>query len=138
MVMELVIIMIGSAVMFMVIENFEPHDNYPYDFTVSIYIIFVTILTVGYGDFMPATMYGRIFINLIIIYVIGYIVPNHSSEIIRLRGLKSQYARDSYRYNSEVPFIVITGTVIYQALFIFCEELFHEDHGTQDRHAVIL
>lgn len=90
MVMELLIIMIGSAVIFMVIENFAVgHSNYPYDFTVSIYIIFVTILTVGYGDFMPETMYGRIFINFVIVYVIGLLVPNHSTEIIRLMGLKS-------------------------------------------------
>ena len=76
--------------MFMVIENFAiNHGNYPYDFTVSIYIIFVTILTVGYGDFMPETMYGRIFINFVIVYVIGLLVPNHSTEIIRLMGLKS-------------------------------------------------
>jgi hypothetical protein len=112
MIMELIIIMIGSAVMFMVIENFQEHGSYPYDFTVSIYIIFVTILTVGYGDFMPATTCGRIFVIFIIIYVIGYIVPNHSSEIIRLMGLKSQYARANYKPNSEIPFIVITGNVV--------------------------
>ena len=44
----------------------------------------------------------------------------------------------TYKENLEVPHILISGYVIAQALRKFCEELFHEDHGVQDRHAVIL
>ena len=53
-------------------------------------------------------------------------------------GLKSVYARTPYISNHEIPHLIITGNVVIQALDNFCRELFHIDHGTQDRHAVIL
>ena len=39
---------------------------------------------------------------------------------------------------SEIPHIVITGVVTLEALKNFTKELFHEDHGNDDKVAVIL
>lgn len=39
---------------------------------------------------------------------------------------------------SEVPHIVITGIVTLEALKNFTKELFHEDHGSEDKIGVIL
>ena len=87
---------------------------------------------------MPESPLGRIFDTVMIIYTILYMLPNETANIVRLLGLKSSYQREKYTPNTEIPFIVITGQVMIQALVNFCEELFHEDHGLQDRHAVIL
>mmetsp|Transcript_14927 Transcript_14927/g.10436 ORF Transcript_14927/g.10436 Transcript_14927/m.10436 type:complete len:122 (+) Transcript_14927:475-840(+) len=55
----LLILMYISAGVYMVIENFEPENlSKPYTFDLCIYFIFVTISTVGYGDYYPLTDYG--------------------------------------------------------------------------------
>lgn len=116
--------------MFMVIENFNPtNGNYPYHFRITFYYIFVTLSTVGYGDFYPITAAGRLFVVFIIVYVIVYLIPTHTAELLRLMGLKSFYARTFYKSNNEIEHIVITGEVVIQALKNFSEELFHPDHG---------
>jgi len=43
-----------------------------------------------------------------------------------------------YKYNTEVPHIVISGNVEVASLKFFSKELFHPDHGNQDKHAIIL
>lgn len=53
-------------------------------------------------------------------------------------GLQSVYARTMYKPNSDIPHIVICGHVDVSALRFFCNELFHEDHGNQDKNAIIL
>jgi hypothetical protein len=57
---------------------------------------------------------------------------------MRLMSLKSYHARRIYTKNLEIEHLVITGDVVIQALQIFCAELFHEDHGVEERHAIIL
>ena len=123
----------------MVIENFDPtNSNYPYKFQLCIYYIFMTLTTVGYGDLSPQKGEGQIFIMMVILYTMIYLLPTRSQELLRLIGLKSFYARREYEFNNEIPHLVITGDIVIQALKIFCLELFHEDHGNQDRHAIIM
>lgn len=73
-----------------------------------------------------------------IIFIIVYKLPMHFAELSRLFSLKSPHARKAYQPNNEVPHVVVTGQVVLSALKNFCEELFHPDHGTQEKHAVIL
>ena len=139
MIVELFQILLFSAVLFMVIENFDPtNPNYPYDFGTSFYYIVTTMTTVGYGDIYPIHWQGRIFILFVIVYTIVFLIPIHTSELLRLMGLKSFYARREYKAKDDLPHLVITGQVVIQALKNFSTELFHTDHGNQDRHAIIL
>ena len=95
-------------------------------------------MTVGYGDYYPRSRLGQMFDIFIILYIIVYKLAFSLDELIRLMGLKSFYARTSYKSNNDIPHVVITGQVVTQALNNFSRELFHIDHGSSDRHAVIL
>ena len=53
-------------------------------------------------------------------------------------SLKSFFARKIYKQNIEIPHIIITGYVVCKALKTFSQELFHVDHGSSDRHAVVI
>ena len=52
--------------------------------------------------------------------------------------MQSVYARNFYKANSEVPHIIVCGNVGVAALKNFCHELFHPDHGSSDKNAIVL
>ena len=52
------------------------------------------------------------FIVMVIIYTIAFLIPSHTSELFRLMGLKSYYARREYISNPEIPHLLITGNVV--------------------------
>lgn len=124
-----------STGVIMTIENFDSEQTYNY--FVYFYFIVVTLSTVGYGDIYPTTDVGQMFITGIIIFII-IMIPKQTNELLRLLAIQSPYSRATYKKDPEIPHIVLTGEVTLQALMNFCEELFHQDHGTQDKHAIIL
>ena len=65
-------------------------------------------------------------------------VPVQSSELIRHLSSKSYYARRNYKASVAIPHIVIMGTISTIAAENFFKELFHKDHGTSKKHAVLL
>lgn len=121
-----------------VIMTIENHDaDHERDFFVYFYFIVVTLSTVGYGDIYPTTDAGQMFITGIIILII-IMIPKQTNELLRLLAMQSVYLRAVYKKDPEIPHIVLTGEIKLPALKNFCEELFHEDHGSQDKHAIIL
>lgn len=124
-----------STGVIMTIENYGRDDERNY--FVYFYFIVVTLSTVGYGDIYPETDAGQMFITGIIILII-IMIPKQTNELLRLLAMQSVYLRALYRKDPEIPHIVLTGEVKLPALKNFCEELFHEDHGSQDKHAIIL
>lgn len=45
-----------------------------------------------------------------------------------------------YRYKTteQTEFIIVTGTVSNASAYDFFNEFFHEDHGSQGRHGILL
>ena len=80
-----------------------------------IYFVVVTLSTVGYGDITAKSEEGRLCVIVFIIIVI-ILIPKQTNELIRLMGMQSVYARKFYKYNTEVPHIIVTGQVEVSAL----------------------
>lgn len=102
------------------------------------YFIVVTVSSVGYGDIVPKTLLGRIFVMAIIGMAI-ISVPTVTNELIEKMNLQSTYMRATYAPESKNgKHIVICGDLTSTSLQDFFQELFHEDHENVDLSAVML
>eukprot|EP00347_Sterkiella_histriomuscorum_P022282 403331035 len=133
--MTMILLMYVSCGLYQQVEN-TARPNDPMKFHDSLYFVVVTLFTVGYGDYYPSTIFGRIIVMFIIIFTI-ILIPQQTNELLRLMNLQSRYRRTAYK-SVEVKHILVTGSLGLQALKNFCDELFHEDHGSQATNAVIL
>ena len=102
-----------------------------------LYFTVITFSTVGYGDIYPITEGGRILIICLIILA-AYYIPSKTGEILSILKGTSVYSREIYKSNSEIAHIIICGFISVEALISFCEELFHEDHGSIEKNVIIL
>lgn len=102
-----------------------------------LYFTVVTISTVGFGDIYPVTELGRILCTGLVVLNF-YLIPKQTNELIKYMSTSSVYSREVYKSNVEIPHLVICGNVSVDSLTNFCQELFHVDHGLQDRNAVII
>ena len=102
-----------------------------------LYFTVITFSTVGYGDIYPITEEGRVLIIFLIILA-AYYLPLKTGEMVSIFKGTSVYSRDVYKSNADISHIIICGYVSVEALISFCEELFHEDHGSTDKNAIIL
>lgn len=63
------------------VPNFGDFD--PYTYSRAVYFIMITVSTVGYGDYSPATSFGQLVTMLILIVTI-IMVPAMVSELLSL------------------------------------------------------
>ena len=102
-----------------------------------LYFTVITFSTVGYGDIYPLTEEGRVLIIFLII-IAAYYIPSKTGEMVSIFKTTSVYSRGLYKSNSDISHIIICGYISVEALISFCEELFHEDHGSSEKNVVIL
>lgn len=102
-----------------------------------IYFVIVTISTVGYGDIYPMAWASKMLVVLLICAALVYI-PKATNNLIQLMSHKSIYQRSRYRPTPNMSHVVIMGSLDPISASAFLTELFHEDHGNQDMHAVFL
>lgn len=107
------------------------------NFHQMIYFVVVTLSTVGYGDIIPASFLGKFCVIILIVLAIG-LIPKQTSELITLISMQSIYARAVYKSNNEIPFLIVCGKLSVSVVSNFCQELFHPDHGSSDKNAVII
>ena len=99
------------------------------EFSNSLYFVVVTLITVGYGDINPISTLGKI-ITVGILSVTLVLIPQQTSELMRLIRMQSKYRRKDYKKSSDMEHVLVTGFIEIQAIKNFCEELFHEDHDS--------
>ena len=101
----------------------------------SVYFAVVTLMTVGYGDFVPYTLFGRMWIVLHIIFV-AYLVSREISLLID--ALKSmRRGGGSYVNSSGIQHVVVTGKVKWDFLTQFVKEFLAEPTNLDTKVVVL-
>ena len=62
----------------------------------SVYFVIVSLATVGYGDEIPQTEFGRVIVLFIIFFTV-VLVPAQTNELLRLMQIRSRYRRTEYK-----------------------------------------
>lgn len=102
-----------------------------------LYFVVITLTTIGYGDVNPNSGLGQVTVIFLIICAL-VIIQKQTNELIRILDLQSKWASEPYKAKQEIPHIVICGRIQLESLKNFCLELFHEDHGSLEKMAIIL
>jgi Ion channel len=111
--------------MYGVVENKKRKIDDPnyLQFHDSVYFVIVTLATVGYGDEVPSTEFGRVVVLFIIFFTI-VLIPAQTNELLRLMQIRSRFRRIEYK-SLDMRHIVVCGYVDLEALENFVDELFH-------------
>jgi Ion channel len=109
--MTMVLLAYISSGMYAIVENIKrgkDSDRY-LQFHDSVYFVIVSLATVGYGDEIPSSEFGRVIVLFIILFTI-VLIPAQTNELLRLIQIRSRYRRIEYK-SVDVRHIVVTGSV---------------------------
>lgn len=97
-----------------------------WSFFSAVYFMFVTVSTVGYGDFAPKTVLGQLMVCVIIIFGI-YTFANESAAFMTLYG-DQRSGHIKYNVSRNTLHVVVTGNPSAAQMKDFIREFFHPDH----------
>ncbi|CAH0519558.1 unnamed protein product [Peronospora belbahrii] len=100
--------------------------NETWSFFSSIYFMFVTVSTVGYGDFSPQTVLGQLTVCMIIVFGI-YTFANESAAFMNLYG-DQRGTLVKYKISRNTVHVIVTGNPSVSQTKDFIREFFHPDH----------
>ncbi|RLN27426.1 hypothetical protein BBJ28_00009865 [Nothophytophthora sp. Chile5] len=103
-----------------------PSCSETWSFFSSIYFMFVTVSTVGYGDFSPHTVLGQLTVCVIIVFGI-YTFANESAAFMTLYGDQRNTLR-KYDGSRNTVHVIVTGNPSVAQTKDFIREFFHPDH----------
>lgn len=116
---------------YILMKSKDGTDDFPdcsetWSFFSSIYFMFVTVSTVGYGDFSPKTVLGQLMVCVIIVFGI-YTFANESAAFMNLfaehRGTQMKYS-----CSRNACHVIVTGNPSAAQAKDFIREFFHPDH----------
>ncbi|KAJ0404666.1 hypothetical protein ATCC90586_002730 [Pythium insidiosum] len=97
-----------------------------WSFFTAIYFMFVTVSTVGYGDFSPKTVLGQLMVCVIIVVGI-YTFANESAALLSIYG-DMRHGRVKYDLSRNAAHVIVTGNPSAAQMKDFIREFFHPDH----------
>ncbi|KAL4125499.1 hypothetical protein PRIC2_009082 [Phytophthora ramorum] len=103
-----------------------PNCDETWSFFSSIYFMFVTVSTVGYGDFSPHTVLGQLTVCVIIVFGI-YTFANESAAFMTLYG-DQRGTLVKYDGSRNTVHVIVTGNPTVAQTKDFIREFFHPDH----------
>lgn len=128
-----VMILFFAAVLQFLESGIQPHS-----FHTWMYVTWITISTVGYGDITPKSTFGRVADMMFIIFSI-VTIPKMTNELFEKMKLQSVYARAAYTPRGQLSkHVVICGSINAKNLRDFLTEFFHEDHENEEMNVVVL
>ncbi|KAJ0402284.1 hypothetical protein P43SY_002908 [Pythium insidiosum] len=105
-------------------SHYKENDLPPLQFHQAVYFVFVTISTVGYGDFSPKTTASQFFV-IVIICVVVTVIPRQVNRLVELSRLHSGYMH-SYslrkRGASSGGHVIVTGCISYESVSSFLRD----------------
>lgn len=97
----------------------------------SLYFTVVTIFTVGYGDFVPYTLLGRLWIIFIIVFG-AYLVSRKVSQVMDvMSGLRR--GMGSFVKAEGVEHVVVCGNVKWEYLKTFVQEFYGDARDERNK-----
>ncbi|OQR90734.1 Voltage-gated Ion Channel (VIC) Superfamily [Achlya hypogyna] len=92
----------------------------------AFYFMLVTVSTVGYGDFTPKTVCGRV----VVLFFIVTGIYTFAQETARLVAIyeDQRLGRTKYTLKRNVQHVVVTGNPSPVQIMDFIREFFHPDH----------
>lgn len=103
-----------------------PNCDETWSFFSSIYFMFVTVSTVGYGDFSPQTVLGQLTVCVIIVFGI-YTFANESAAFMTIYG-DARGTLHKYKGSKRTAHVIVTGNPSVAQIQDFIREFFHPDH----------
>ncbi|KDO19905.1 hypothetical protein SPRG_14748 [Saprolegnia parasitica CBS 223.65] len=92
----------------------------------SFYFMLVTVSTVGYGDFTPKTVCGRVSVLFFIVTGI-YTFAQETARLVAIYE-DQRMGRTKYTLRRNVQHVVVTGNPSAVQVMDFIREFFHPDH----------
>jgi len=75
---------------------FKDPDYFHLQFHDALYFVIVTLITLGYGDINPSNEFGQL-ITLMMIIITIIVVPQQTTELLRLISMQSEFRREEYK-----------------------------------------
>ncbi len=107
-------------------------------FHVAVYWMIVTVTTTGYGDISPSSEESQAVMGLMMAFA-WFVMSINLAKLISLIGEASSYG-GALQWTSDVPHVVVCGSVTHDGLKHVLRELFHptNSHDKQVNVAVLL
>ncbi|ESO07766.1 hypothetical protein HELRODRAFT_149692, partial [Helobdella robusta] len=103
----------------------------------SLYFIFITLSTVGYGDILCYTVLGRVFICIFIVGAIS-LFAGYIPEIIEIMSdYRTKYAVE-YKREGGVRHLIVGGHISFSTVSSLMRNFTHNDRLNQNLKCVIL
>ncbi|XP_021230461.1 potassium channel subfamily U member 1 isoform X2 [Numida meleagris] len=106
----------------------QPANSQPLTYFKCMYLVMVTMSTVGYGDIVVQTALGRTFICFFIIAGL-VLFANLIPEVLEIVQSRKSY-KSSYEVMSGKNFIVVCGNVTLKSVTTFLQDFLLRDKGS--------
>ncbi|KAJ3437101.1 calcium-activated potassium channel alpha chain [Anaeramoeba flamelloides] len=121
----LTIILTGAIIIF-TIETMNATDEQLLQIKTlhdALYFFVITLSTVGYGDMVPKTTLGRLFI-LFTVLIFILVLPVQLNELLSLLSEREKLVGQLYKKRKDIKHIVVTGYYTNSGLLAFLKEFF--------------
>ncbi len=101
----------------------------------ALYFTFVTVFTVGYGDFIPYTLLGRTWMVFVVMF--GVLLVTYKISKFHEKSLAYWNGEGAYVKQDGINHCVICGNIKWEYLKAFIQE-FYSDHGNKEKELVVM
>ena len=101
----------------------------------ALYFTFVTVFTVGYGDFIPYTLLGRTWMVFVVMF--GVLLVTYKISKFHEKSLAFWNGEGAYVKQDGIKHCVICGNIKGAYLKAFVQE-FYSDHGNTEKELVVM